>query len=179
MTKTLNNKIISKFLKTKLLGENVEVSSISKFPNNIEKSISFLQISPLENLKFAKKSTVITFQENYKVLKKYNISLVVSNNPKFDIALIYNKFLRKEQVSNIDSSVIIGKNCIISPSVKISRGVTIGDNVKIEKNSFIDENVIIHANTKISEDVKILSGSIIGIDAFSFRYNKNWRPILL
>ena len=173
MSKTVNNKTISKYLKTSVLGKINDVTNISKFPNNKEKSISFLQNKPKEKLFFSKESTVLASKENYEILKKYKVSVIISKSPKYDLALISNKYFKKKYEYFIDKSVKIGKNCIINPSVKIDRGVTIGQNVDIGKNTYIGENVIINSNTKIYESVKIYPGTIIGIDAFSFGYRKD------
>ena len=169
----IKNRTISDYLRTKVIGENFVVSNISIFPNEADNSLSFCQNSSLENLKFAKKSTVLASEADSIILKKYNISIIISNNPKYDLGLIYDKYFRKKQISYIDNSVKIGANCNISNSVKIDRGVTVGNNVTIKKNVFIGQNVIINSNTFIGEAVKIFPGSIIGIDAFSFGYKKS------
>ena len=95
MNKNLYNTTIAKFLKTKILGRPIKVDSISKFPNNKDNSISFLQNKTLENLSFSDTSTVITFKNNYKVLKKYDVSVIISDNPKYDFAVTYNISLIK------------------------------------------------------------------------------------
>ena len=97
MFKTIYNTSIAKFLKTKILGRRKEVNSISKFPNNKNNSISFLQNNTLGNLSFSDTSTVITFKNNYEALKKYNVSVIISENPKHDFAITCNKYFKKKK----------------------------------------------------------------------------------
>lgn len=173
MNKNLYNTTIAKFLKTKILGRSIKVDSISNFPNNKDNSISFLQNKTLENLSFSDTSTVITFKNNYKALKKYNVSVIISDNPKYDFAITYDKYFKKKKKYFIDESLKIGKNCSLDKDIDISFGVTIGDNVKIGKNVSLGKNVTINSNTIINDNVIISAGSVIGIDPFSFGFKKN------
>ena len=173
MYRNLYNTTISEFLNTKTLGKSFKIKSISNFPNNKKNSISFLQNKLKENLNFSEASTVITFENNYKRLKEYKVSVIVSENPKYDFVITYNKYFERKKKYLIDKSSKIGKNCSLDKDINISAGVTIGDNVRVGKNVTLGKNAIINSNTIINEDVIIAAGSIIGIDAFSFGYKKN------
>ena len=74
----------------------------------------------------------------------------------------------EEHLSNIDPSVIIGKNCRIHSNVWIGEFVVIGDNVKIQALTFIPNGVI------IENDVFIGPGVVFTNDKHPPSQGKGW-----
>ena len=138
-------------------------------------------VSQIDNIK--PKSLVFIFDQKYLVeldkltdctvlLKKgleknYN-NVLISDNPKYDMAKIlklfeysYEKFYDYQNVY-IGKNVIIGDNVSIAPFSYIGQNSNIGDDVTIMSNSFIGDNSVIGKNTIIYPTVNIMSDSIIG-----------------
>ncbi len=64
--------------------------------------------------------------------------------------------------------VFVGNNVFIGKHTKIYPFTYIGDNCKIGNNCVIDSNVTIYDNVEIGNNVLIHSGTVIGVDGFSF-----------
>ena len=174
MKKNIYNSDIAKYINCKLYGEKDKINGISIFPNNINNSLSFLSnIDDIKNIKKNKNSsTVITVPENVEILLKNKYSVISSDQPKYDIALIYEEFFKKEKVSFIDSNSYIGPKVILSKNVTISAGVVLDGNITVGENTYIGNNTIIKNNIKIGKNVQILAGNVIGENAFSFGFSK-------
>lgn len=149
-----------------------------EFIGNPDKVIE--SVSDLDNIK--DNSLVFLFEEKYlKTIEldicvlikkdwidKFSGNLLLSDNPKADMAKIlslfeteYEKFYDYQNVF-IGENVKIGKNVSLSPFVYIGKNVVIDDNTTIMSGAFIGENSIIGSDTKIYPNVSIMSDSIIG-----------------
>lgn len=118
-------------------------------------------------------------------------TLLISNNPKLDMAKILELFEYNTNLYNgIHQNTFIGKNCQIDVDVSINPFVYIGNNVTIKKGvkifpntyigdySNIDENTMIYPNVTIGhqciigKNVIIHSGAVIGSDGYGFIQTK-------
>jgi len=94
-------------------------------------------------------------------------TFILVKDPRLIFARCLKKFYDTIGNTGIDSSVIIGKDCIIGNNVCIGQYSVIGNNVNIGDNTKIDSGVHIYNNSIIGRDVLIHSCAVIGMDGFS------------
>lgn len=146
-----------------------------------------------EKLKDKVKDKNITLLINRKYKDSFSGNLILSYNPKIDMAKIlkffeipYEKFLNPQDKSfykgqnsliknnvSIAPFVYIGKNTLIEENTIIMAGAFIGENCSIGKNCIIYPNVSIMNNTVIGNNVNIHSNSVIGCDGYGYVQTSN------
>ena len=102
---TIFNSDLADYINSVLLGKKLGVKKVSSFPNKEKHSLSFLSSKVSNNVSIEKNTTVITNKVNYNKLKAYNVSVIISENPKFDFFNEMQKFFKKNLVSD---EIIIG-----------------------------------------------------------------------
>ena len=175
-------KRIAAFLKSKYIGKNFVVTSVSSL-NNV-KNNSILFFSEQSNPKFKVKDTVkydlkkLKNFENVVIIttdefkNKINIPMIASKNPRLDFSRVIMKFFVKDEfkpgihkTAIIDKKSIVGKGVYIGPHCYVGKNVKIGDHVKILSNTSI------FGKTEIGSNTVILSNTIIGSEGFSFIFD--------
>ena len=102
-------------------------------------------------------------------LKKLSLktAVIFSSNPYLDFARVLQLFdTRVLPVPGIHETAVIGKNCIIHPSVRIGAYCVIGDNCHIGQDSCLWPHVNVYDGVTVGERVVIHSGAVIGSDGF-------------
>ncbi len=171
--------------------ENILLSGVATIENAQSSDITFLSNYKYAHcLKDTKAGACILHQsflnKNIAFLSNKTMTFLVSSNPYLDYARTIDIFYIEkyqssynEEYKPIDSSAIIGKNCIIESGVTIGKNAVIEDFCHIMANSFIGAGVtigsgtIIHSNVTISyayigSKCIIHSGVRIGQDGFGF-----------
>jgi UDP-3-O-[3-hydroxymyristoyl] glucosamine N-acyltransferase len=98
--------------------------------------------------------------------------IILSENPKYQFFLIYNKLAKIRLESKITNE--ISKEADISSDAFIAT-----HNVKIESNVLIQSNVTIYPNVVIRSDSIIRSGAVIGAPGFEYkRHNSHVLAVL-
>lgn len=82
----------------------------------------------------------------------------------FKLKILGKAVYEGRQVLECSEVVLVGKNCVIDPSVVIKGPTIIGDNVTINAGAVID-NCLIGSNVNISQDVQLML-SVVGDGAF-------------
>ncbi len=190
----LSAKEIASFLGGEIEGNpEIWVNDFAKIEEGQENKLSFL--ANLKYLKFiyTTKSSVILINEDLKLEKKINSTLIrVPNayNSFAKLLKLYQKSKEKnkkgiEKPSFISEKANLGENIYIAAFSYISENAKIGNNVKIYPNVFVSENVeigdntVLHSGVKIYNDCKvgenciIHSNVVIGSDGFGFVRDKN------
>lgn len=158
------------------------------------------QLSFLDNpthrdyLKNTQASAVIISPEN---AEDCSVNKLINKQPRLCFAKIAKLFLYRPSLSpGIHSSVIIGKNCIISPTARIGPYCVLGDNVIIGDNTVVSSGcsigdyanlgpdcylwpkVTLYHQVIIGKQVIIHSGAVIGSDGFGMvNENGTWHKI--
>jgi len=125
------------------------------------------------------------------------VNAVIARDPYYIYAQLATFFDNRPQPkSGIHSSVVMGENCHIDPSVCIGPYCVIGDEVildanvvlgpgcnlangvEIGKNSRLDANVTLYYQVKIGQRVVIASGTVVGSDGFGIAKHQGvWHKV--
>lgn len=152
----------------KLIGKDLKISCVRSINNLANNCLAF---SRADFLSSVCEATVIAPMSLSN--RDDSVSIIVSNNPRLDFAraLLWLRdkvgFSRPGDVPRIDSSVSIGKNCVIGQGVVIDGGTVIGNNVTITDGVRIGKNCVIK------------SCAVIGEDGFGFERDEEGMPLRL
>ncbi len=174
---------IAKKFNGKLIGEDVEIKSVSSPENAGEKDIVFIKDKKyLDVVKESKAGAVIT-KEKLDINKP---QIIVSSPEKVFYSLLELLYPEEKREHFIAPTAVIGKNVKLGDNIYIGDYVVIEDNVEIGNNTRIypftfvgkdtkiGENVTLHPrvtiykNTVIGNRVIIHSGAVIAGDGFGY-----------
>jgi len=170
------NKDIANFLDAELLGAEHEITNIVSFPNSVSNSISFLNTKNINEVMVEvckPKCTIIARHDLKTKLVNMGYSVIVSDNPKYDLTNTYNKFFMPKTKYTVHSSAHIGPAVKLDKDVLIGPGVILDGNIQIKSKCVIGANTVLKNNVSLENNVTILSGTIIGENAFSFGINND------
>jgi len=182
--KSYSLKQIADFLGAKLSGDpNAVVVGIAPLDKATASQISFLDNPQYRKFLPNTQAGAIVLKEEFAKLTTRHCLIV--DDPYVAYAKISALFVLKEDsASGIHATAIIGKDCIIDPSVSIGAysvlgsGVHLGKNVKIAAHCILGDAVEINDNTKLYPNVNLYrkvkvgknclihSGAVIGADGF-------------
>lgn len=166
---------IAKFLSSPLIGNDLEITSISSLAKMKPSSLVFFKNKEI-NINM---ECLILVPLDYSETTLERFSFIKVQNPRLSFAKVLTEFFTKKPQYIVDSSVSTGENCKIDDSVAIGKNCCIGDNVQIKQGTVIRHNVVISDNTVIGTNCYIKSGSTIGEDGFGFDFEDDGTPIRL
>lgn len=181
---------ISQLIKGQIIGDKaVKVKDVCDIEKGKLNCITYIGHNKYKKyLKNNKASVVIV---NYDFEIDNNKVYIKTKNPSYSFMKVMklfhpskNKIDKISKLSNIHSSVKVGKNVYIGPFVNIEKNSVIANNVIIQSGCYIGENTIIGIGTRILSNVaiyhdcligkncKIDSGTVIGANGFGLiKYN--------
>lgn len=162
-----------------------KIKGISDINNIKSDTLVFLFDKKLKDMV---KDKNITLLVDRSLEDEFTDNLILSDNPKFDMAKLltffetpYEMFFNQSTTNfyrgensivsenvSIGPFVYIGKNTIIKENAIIMSGAFIGDNSVIGENCKIYPNVSIMSNSVIGNNVNIHSNSVIGCDGYGY-----------
>ena len=156
-----------------------EIAAINTLVDAKENEISFFDNKRyIDDLKKTSAKAVFIAEDFIEHLPK-NTSAIICKNPYLSMAratAYFSKPLVREGKSQIDDTIMIGKNVHIGNGVKIGKNVTIldgafiGEDVQIGEGSLIHPNVTLYNDTVIGKSCILHAGSVIGSDGFGYAH---------
>ena len=156
-----------------------EIAAINTLVDAKENEISFFDNKRyIDDLKKTSAKAVFIAEEFVEHLPT-NTSAIICKNPYLSMAkatAYFSKPLVREGKSQIDDTIVIGKNVHIGNGVKIGKNVTIldgafiGEDVEIGEGSLIHPNVTLYNDTVIGKSCILHAGSVIGSDGFGYAH---------
>lgn len=187
---------LASMLGANLIGDpDCEITGIAALDKDASGKITFLENPHYKKFLAVTNAACVLIKDEYRDEVKTNALIVKDPYVAYaKISMLFDDTPPAEP--GIHASVVLGKECIIDPTVSIAPYCVIGNKVKIEKNvriepgSFIGDEteiaegtricarVVLYHKTKIGKRVLIHSGAVIGSDGFG-NANENgvWRKI--
>ncbi|MDR1460437.1 MAG: UDP-3-O-(3-hydroxymyristoyl)glucosamine N-acyltransferase [Campylobacteraceae bacterium] len=164
-------------------GEDREIGGFQAIQDALGEHIVYLENENfLDSFKNTKAGAAIVL-EKHKQFAPKGCSIIVSQNPHLDMALLSELFASKvigstSKPPQIDSSAVvmpnvyIGNGAIVKANVTIMHGAYIGENVTIEEGTIIYPNAVIYNNCIIGKRCHLLANCVIGSDGFGYAHTK-------
>lgn len=172
---------IAKFLNSRLIGDDIEITGICSVDRLEDKKITFIK-----KLSFLKKNktlenlnakALLLINENRKIDSGSSNSYIKVPDPRLAFARVIDRFFSEKKKAGISPSAKIGNSVTIGEGATIGENCIIEDNTAIGKNVIMGHNVVIAKNTVIGRNCCIKSGAIIGEDGFGFPIGEDKIPI--
>lgn len=175
MGKKVKASEIAKFLNTRLIGDDIEITGVCSADKMEGKKITFLKKNNASENLHAK--TLLLINENKRIGLKSSNSYIKTPDSRLAFAKVMNKFFSEKKKAGISPSAKIGNNATIGKGVAIGENCIIEDGAIIGKNTIMNHNIIIAKNTIIGENCYIKSGAVIGEDGFGFPIGEDNVPV--
>ena len=114
------------------------------------------------------KASVVICSKNVEPSSEFTGILVPVNNPRLIFTKILRKFNPTGRQPKIESTAIIGENCVLGKNIYIGHFVVLEDNVVVGDNSEIQHHAVVFHGVKIGKNVLIKPHAVIGAKGFGF-----------
>jgi len=114
------------------------------------------------------KASVVICSKNVKSSDEFAGILVPVDNPRLIFTKILRKFNPNVRRSKIETTAMIGENCVIGKNVYIGHFVVLEDNVVVGDNTEILHHAVIFHDVTIGKNVLIKPHAVIGARGFGF-----------
>lgn len=160
---------LAQYLNKVFIGEDYLIMNVSKEQNLCDHSVFFIEDESKQIVNCIAKALLITTEQVYESIRnRFDVSYIISPNPRLDFYKIVNEFFITKKPNTISDSANISKTAEIGYNVNIGENALIGNNVKIGNNTYILSNAVIESNCIIGSNCIIKQGSLIGSDSFEF-----------
>lgn len=167
---------ISNFLNVDLIGDDIEINSVSSIFSPKKNSLVFA-IKPFDIEKNSSLLVLCKKDAYDKSNKSLFSSYILCPNPRLAFAKVLKKFFIYDHPPFIHDTAIISDSINIHPSVSIGANCFIGPGVHIGEGTVIKNNVVISENVHIGNFCYIKSGAVIGEEGFGFDFEEDRSPI--
>lgn len=159
---------IAKLLEGQLVGEDLEISSLSTLELGQKNQLGY--VADNKFLTLLENSSIAAVIVNQKLENSAKSQIIVSNVKRAwrIIAENYQKTIRPPRKAEIHKSAVIaetaqlGEGVFVGANAVIEENAVIGTGAVIEPLAFVGRGVIIGENTRIGAGVKVLEGTKIG-----------------
>ncbi|MDR0408428.1 MAG: UDP-3-O-(3-hydroxymyristoyl)glucosamine N-acyltransferase [Campylobacteraceae bacterium] len=164
-------------------GEDKAISGLQTIKDASSEHIVYLENEKfLDTLKDTKAGAAIVLEKHRQFVPK-NCSVIISQNPHLDMALLSRLFAPKivgfaSKPPRIDPSAVImpnvyvGNGSVIKEDVTIMAGAYIGENVTVEEGTTIHPNAVVYNNCIIGKRCHLLANCVIGSDGFGYAHTR-------
>ncbi|MDR1285241.1 MAG: UDP-3-O-(3-hydroxymyristoyl)glucosamine N-acyltransferase [Campylobacteraceae bacterium] len=165
------------------VGEDREISGFQAIQDASSEHIVYLENEKFLNVFKNTKAGAAIVLEKHREFVPENCSIIISQNPHLDMALLSELFAAKiigstSKPPQIDSSAIImpnayvGNGAVIKANVTVMAGAYIGENVVVEEGTIIYPNAVVYNNCVIGKKCHLLANCVIGSDGFGYAHTK-------
>jgi len=169
---------IASFLRTQLIGENIDVDTVSTLNKPIKGSVVFSK-NKLTSFPISVGFIVlcpIGTTVDLAILPK-GVALIEVSNPRLAYAKVVAKYFIERKEPMIHPSAIISAKANVHKTACVGANTFIDDGVVIGKHTIINNNVVLAQNVIIGNNCYIKSGAVIGEDGFGFDFEENGKPV--
>jgi len=121
--------------------------------------------------------TLILCSKSKSIPKDISQAVIRVNNPRRAFAKTMQYFYKPLKKIGIESTAVLGANCLLGNEIYIGHHVVIGDNVVIGNETVIRDNVSICSDSRIGNNCIIHCGVVIGADGFGYELENDGQII--